>query len=167
MENSEPSSFFIKLNLSSVAGAPASTQEAYRLDITSNSVQITGQTADGVFWGIQSLLSLCDSVNCKIPVGSVLDYPRFPYRGMHLDVSRNFHPKEDVFRLLDVMSRYKLNKLHLHLTDDEGWRVEIEGLEELTEVRTVVDLLTPWSHVRTISLQSLPPQKYHYAWLSV
>ena len=63
-----------------------------------------------------------------------MDAPRFGYRGLMLDVSRNFHPVEDVLRLLDLMSQYKLNVFHFHLTDDEGWRIQIPGLEELTEV---------------------------------
>lgn len=58
----------------------------------------------------------------------------FMCRGMHVDVSRNFHTKDEVVALLDVMSCYKLNRLHLHLTDDEGWRLQIPGLEELTQV---------------------------------
>ena len=64
----------------------------------------------------------------------IRDSPRFPYRGVMLDVSRNFQSKESMIKLLSVMSRYKLNVLHLHLTDDEGWRLEIPGLPELTQV---------------------------------
>ena len=64
----------------------------------------------------------------------VTDKPRFTYRGMHLDVARNFHSKSSIIKLLDQMAAYKLNVLHLHLSDDEGWRVEIEGLPELTEI---------------------------------
>ena len=64
----------------------------------------------------------------------IIDAPRFEYRGFQLDVARNFQPKEAVFRLLDLMARYKLNKFHFHLTDDEGWRLEIPGLPELTRV---------------------------------
>lgn len=69
-----------------------------------------------------------------LPPASVLDYPDLEYRGLHFDVARNFTPKEDIFRLIDLLSLYKINVLHLHLTDDEGWRLEIPGLEELTEV---------------------------------
>lgn len=64
----------------------------------------------------------------------MIDSPRYPYRGMHIDVSRNFHSKAQILKLLDVMTMYKMNKFHFHLTDDEGWRVEIPGLEELTSV---------------------------------
>ena len=69
-----------------------------------------------------------------VPALKVRDGPRYQFRGMHLDVARNFHPKETVLRLLDQMAAYKLNKLHLHLADDEGWRIEIPGLPELTEI---------------------------------
>ena len=62
------------------------------------------------------------------------DKPRFDFRGMHLDVSRNFFDKTVVESILDVMAMYKLNKLHLHLSDDEGWRLQIPGLPELTDV---------------------------------
>ena len=64
----------------------------------------------------------------------IADAPRFQYRGMHLDVARNFHDKASVKKLVELMSFYKLNRLHLHLTDDEGWRLEIKQLPELTEV---------------------------------
>ena len=74
--------------------------------------------------------------NKEIPVDSVkiVDAPRFRYRGLHLDVARNFQSKQTVEKLLDLMAFYKLNRLHLHLTDDEGWRIEIKQLPELTSV---------------------------------
>ncbi|KAJ8301463.1 hypothetical protein KUTeg_020450, partial [Tegillarca granosa] len=111
--------------------------EAYRLDVshgnaTRQKIQIIGNSSVGVFYGIQTLLSLLNGTS--IPEVSVLDSPRYPYRGMHIDVSRNFHSKEQILKLLDVMTMYKMNKFHFHLTDDEGWRVEIPGLEELTSV---------------------------------
>ena len=71
---------------------------------------------------------------CQVPEASIVDAPRFEYRGLMLDVARNFHPVADVLRLLDLMADYKLNKFHFHLTDDEGWRIQIPGLEELTDV---------------------------------
>ena len=76
------------------------------------------------------------SAQPEIAIGAatVEDAPRFPYRGMHLDVARNFQGKDAVMKLLDVMAFYKLNKFHFHLTDDEGFRIEIDGLPELTEV---------------------------------
>ncbi|MQY72595.1 MAG: family 20 glycosylhydrolase, partial [Dehalococcoidia bacterium] len=70
----------------------------------------------------------------SLDLTNIEDAPRFPYRGLHLDVSRNFHSKESVKKLLDLMSFYKLNKFHMHLSDDEGWRLAIDGLPELTEL---------------------------------
>ncbi|KAH9510135.1 hypothetical protein Btru_043540 [Bulinus truncatus] len=114
--------------------------EAYELivDSTSERIEISGNTSSGIFYGVQTLLSLyAPSLNkaaglvkdCRIR-----DAPRYSYRGMHVDVSRNMHSKEEILSLLDVMAMYKLNKFHFHLTDDEGWRLEIPGLEELTEI---------------------------------
>ncbi|KAK3103352.1 hypothetical protein FSP39_018661 [Pinctada imbricata] len=108
--------------------------ESYKLSVLPNipKVEIQGNTSVGVFYGIQSLLSLCD--NNSIPSAVIVDAPRYTYRGMHMDVSRNFHGKDQILKLLDGMAMYKLNKFHFHLTDDEGWRLEIPGLEELTTV---------------------------------
>lgn len=95
----------------------------------------------GVFYGTQSLRALIaadrlgrEGAEVRIPVVELEDVPAFGYRGMHLDVARNFHSVASVKRLLDVMAFYKLNRLHLHLTEDEGWRLAIEELPELTEV---------------------------------
>ena len=108
--------------------------EAYKLDVNTNKmiIQITGVKAAGVFWGVQTLLSITHEGQVRNIV--IHDEPRFEYRGMSLDVARNFVDKKDVFKLLEVMAMYKLNKLHFHLTDDEGWRLEIPSLPELTEV---------------------------------
>jgi len=118
-----------------------SGDEAYHVDISVNGIEITGSDATGVFYGIQSLRSLfpMDVWSAKVDAITVYasiikDAPGFPYRGMHLDVSRNFQTVETVKRLLDIMAFYKLNKFHFHLTDDEGWRLEINGFPELTEV---------------------------------
>ena len=69
-----------------------------------------------------------------VPDVFIMDEPRFPYRGLHFDIARNFQSKESIKRLIDIMARYKLNKLQLHMSDDEGWRIEIPGLPELTRV---------------------------------
>ena len=106
-----------------------------RMDPSRNSVHIHGFGYPGVFYGIQTFLSILESYkNGTMPVVSIDDKPRFPYRGMHLDVARSFHGVAEVKRLVKAMAMYKLNKLHLHLSDDEGWRLEINGLKELTEV---------------------------------
>ena len=108
--------------------------EAYKLDVNTDKmiIEITGVTAASVFWGVQTLLSITHEG--RVPNIVIHDEPRFEYRGMSLDVARNFVDKEEVLKLLEVMAMYKLNKLHFHLTDDEGWRLEIPGLPELTEV---------------------------------
>jgi hexosaminidase len=133
-----PDNKSIQLELSpfTVAGK---TEEAYELTISeSTGIQINGSDPAGVFYGIQSLLSLlwADSNSGEIFAESIriLDAPRFAYRGFLLDVARNFQQKKDVLRLIDLLSAYKINKLNLRLTDDEGWRIEINGLPELTRV---------------------------------
>ncbi|MBD2826639.1 beta-N-acetylhexosaminidase [Xenorhabdus szentirmaii] len=108
---------------------------AYSLDITTKGAQIIAFDQSGVFYGLQSLLALLPADGMpKIATLTAKDAPRFEYRGVFLDVGRNFHSKEAVLRLLDQMSNYKLNKFHFHLSDDEGWRLEIPGLPELTEI---------------------------------
>ena len=117
------------------------TSEAYKLKVDEKAIDITGSDPAGVFYAIQSLMELVpgpafrgDTQSVKIPMIRVEDAPAFAYRGLHLDVARNFQKKAAVLKLIDLMAQYKLNKLHLHLTDDEGWRLQIEGLPELTDV---------------------------------
>lgn len=119
-----------------VDGANAKA-EAYTLDIAEDKITITGSDNAGAFYGIQSLLSLLPAQTASshaLPQLSATDAPRYTWRGMHYDMGRNFHGKEVTLRLIEQMARYKLNKLHLHLTEDEGWRLEIPGLPELTDV---------------------------------
>ena len=116
--------------------------ESYHMEIDPNvGIIISGADAAGVFYGIQSFFSLFPpNPNNEIPTKVLLprliinDGPRFPYRGMHLDVSRSFHGKKEVMRFIELLATYKMNKLHFHITDDEGWRIEIPGLPELTEL---------------------------------
>ncbi|MTV39913.1 family 20 glycosylhydrolase [Duganella radicis] len=119
-----------------------SSPEAYELSISGDDgINITGNTAAGVARGLQSLHDLLplpsDAAQIELPELDVTDAPRFAYRGFQLDVARNFQPKDVVFKTLDLMSAYKLNKLHFHITDDEGWRLEIAGLPELTSIGAV------------------------------
>lgn len=108
---------------------------AYQLRIGNKEAVITGYDQAGVFYGLQSILSLIPTEGpMTIAALEAKDAPRFEYRGIHLDVGRNFHTKASVLRLLDQMAAYKLNKFHFHLTDDEGWRIEIPGLPELTDI---------------------------------
>src|SRR4051812_35507003 len=126
----------LRLEVGSVAGQ--TSPEAYSLVVDSGGIRIVGVSPAGVFYGLQSLRSLLPAPTPKtgivVPAIQVIDAPRFGYRGFMLDVARNFQPKSAVLRTIDLLARYKLNVLHLHLTDDEGWRVEIAGLPALTAV---------------------------------
>ncbi|WP_306395558.1 family 20 glycosylhydrolase [Telluria beijingensis] len=112
---------------------PALEPEAYLLEIAPDRVLVRGAGAHGVFNGLQSLAQLL-APDGTLPCGRVVDTPRFAYRGMMLDVARHFSSVDTVLRLLDCMASYKLNRFHFHLTDDEGWRLAIAALPELTEV---------------------------------
>ncbi len=117
--------------------ASLATAEAYSLAIAADKITIIGSDNAGAFYGIQSVLSLLPAQPASshsLPQLSVNDAPRYSWRGMHYDMGRNFHGKAVTLRLIEQMARYKLNKLHLHLTEDEGWRLEIPGLPELTEI---------------------------------
>ncbi|MEW1549416.1 beta-N-acetylhexosaminidase [Streptomyces tsukubensis] len=120
--------------------------EAYRLTVTAETgVEIRGGSGAGVFWGAQTLRQLlgpgafraapgAGSVIPAIPAQTVEDEPRFGWRGLMLDVSRHFSAKSDVLRMLDLIAAHKLNVFHFHLTDDQGWRIEIKRHPRLTEV---------------------------------
>lgn len=112
-----------------------SSNESYQLEVNVSEelIKITGTEKAGVFYGVQTLLALMDDKGL-VPQVSIKDSPRYSYRGLMLDVVRNFQPKGEVMKLLDVMAVYKMNKFHFHLSDNEGWRLEIPGLEELTSV---------------------------------
>lgn len=105
----------------------------YRLQLDESGADILAFDAAGAFYAVQSLIAATDEAGL-VPAMDVDDAPRYDYRGFMLDVARNFKDKASVLRLLDQMAAYKLNRFHFHLTDDEGWRLEIPGLAELTEV---------------------------------
>ncbi|MFC8565351.1 beta-N-acetylhexosaminidase [Streptomyces sp. NPDC057245] len=117
--------------------------EGYRLDIAPEAVRLTGGGPAGLFWGAQTLRQLLGpdafrraplpGRRWRLPLLSIEDAPRFGWRGMMLDVARHFMPKDGVLRYLDLMAAHKLNVLHFHLTDDQGWRVEIKRHPRLTE----------------------------------
>ena len=119
-------------------------KEGYTLTVTSSNVTIAANNDAGLFYGMQSFLQLLPAdiesktivtgKNWIAPACSVTDYPRFGWRGLMFDVSRHFYGVEDVKAFIDQMVKYKYNLLHMHLTDDEGWRIEIKGLPRLTEV---------------------------------
>jgi len=111
---------------------------AYTLQADVNGIYIAGDNATGVFYGTQTLLQLLPSKTTlnSLPVAyvSITDYPRFAYRGMHLDVARHFYPVADVKKYIDQLAGYKFNTFHWHLTDDQGWRIEIKKYPLLTKV---------------------------------
>jgi hexosaminidase len=132
----------IQLNLTGAADQKIG-DEGYTLVSSSRGVVITANKPAGLFYGMQTLLQLFPgeieskvavTASWTIPVVSITDYPRFAWRGLMLDVSRNFFTKDEVKRYIDEMTRFKYNTFHWHLTDDNGWRIEIKSLPRLTEV---------------------------------
>jgi hexosaminidase len=114
--------------------AAVSPSESYQLEIQTDGINILSNHARGAYYALRSLEGLLFASETEVPRVKITDHPRFAFRGMHLDVARNFRDKNYVISLLEQMSRYKLNRLHLHLGDDEGWRVEIDDLPELTQI---------------------------------
>ncbi len=124
-------------------GGDSLGKEGYQLSVGPKQIRISANGGAGFFYGVQTLLQLLPagsaSVNSgthswSLPVVEITDYPRFGWRGLMLDVARHFFTVEDVKKYIDVMAMYKFNLLHWHLTDDEGWRIEIKGYPMLTEV---------------------------------
>jgi hexosaminidase len=118
--------------------------EGYRLNASASGVTVTGGSPAGVFYGCQTLRQLLPAQvfrraavpDCRwaVPGVEIEDEPKFAWRGLMLDVSRHFMPKHDVLRVIDLLAAHRLNVLHLHLTDDQGWRIEIRRYPRLTEV---------------------------------
>ncbi len=109
--------------------------ESYRLTIDAKQILIEGGDPAGLFYGVQSLIQLLpDGDRLVLPSLSVEDHPAFPYRGMHLDVGRHFFPVAFVKQYIDMLARYKMNRFHWHLTEDQGWRIEIKRYPKLQEV---------------------------------
>ncbi|MDQ3277996.1 MAG: family 20 glycosylhydrolase [Bacteroidota bacterium] len=123
---------------------PGIGSEGYRLSVTPKGITIKANAPAGLFYGVQTLLQLfpkeiessavASNVKWTAPAVEITDYPRFGWRGLMFDVSRHFFTKQEVKDFIDNMVRYKYNLLHWHLTDDEGWRIQIEGLPNLTKV---------------------------------
>ena len=118
--------------------------EGYTLEVTAQGVTVTGKTAQGLFYGMQTFLQLLPAeiespskvsgIAWTAPAVSVKDEPRFGYRGMMIDPCRHFMPVENIKRYIDVLSLFKVNRLHWHLTEDQGWRIEIKKYPKLTEI---------------------------------
>lgn len=116
-------------------------KEGYILNITTDGVTIDGKTEQGVFYGIQTLRksipAKTKATTVLLPAGCIKDEPRFSYRGMHLDVCRHFFPIEFVKKYIDLLALHNMNTFHWHLTDDQGWRVEIKKYPKLTETGSI------------------------------
>ena len=112
--------------------------EGYQLTVSDNGIRIAGSTDAGVFYGIQTLRksipATAQGMNVELPAATINDYPRFAYRGMMLDVSRHFFPVDSVKTYLDILALHNQNTFHWHLSDDQGWRIEIKKYPELTQI---------------------------------
>ena len=110
--------------------------EAYKLTVDKNGVNITGASAAGVFYGIQTLRKSipAGAGEVLLPAVTINDSPRFSYRGAHLDVSRHFFTPDSIKRFIDILALHNLNRFHWHITDDQGWRIEIKKYPKLTTV---------------------------------
>ena len=109
-----------------------SFDEGYTLDITTKGIDIKATTAQGLYYGLQSLRELCVANKEALPTCHICDAPRFEYRGILIDISRHFRTKEFLMRQIDMMAEMKMNRLHLHLTDAAGWRIEVESYPRLS-----------------------------------
>lgn len=130
----KPSENFIYLGVNT---ATSSFKDAYTLNSLQKNISIVGTSPAAVFYGIQSLIQLLPtqkSAALNVPEVNITDYPRFDYRGMHLDVSRHFFDVAFIKQYIDYMALHKMNYFHWHLTDDHGWRIEIKKYPKLTEV---------------------------------
>lgn len=128
-----PSSNFIAIQQKSIG---SDNPEAYVLSTTKEGVKIEAANGKGLFYAVQSLIQMLplNGEAVKLPLIKINDEPRFVYRGMHLDVARHFFPVEFIKKYLDMMAFYKMNNFHWHLTEDQGWRIEIKQYPKLTEV---------------------------------
>jgi hexosaminidase len=140
---SNSGSAVIRINLNKTPD-PELGNEGYQLLVTPKKATITANQPAGIYYGVQSFLQLLPAEiasNTRVPnkvwtapCVSITDYPRFGWRGLMLDVSRHFFTKDEVKKYMVQMARYKYNVLHLHLSDDQGWRIEIKSLPQLTSV---------------------------------
>ena len=113
-------------------------KEGYQLTVDAKEIRIAGSTDAGVFYGIQTIRkaipATAQKMNIELPAAQINDYPRFAYRGMMLDVSRHFFPVDSIKTYLDILALHNQNTFHWHLSDDQGWRIEIKKYPELTQI---------------------------------
>ncbi len=121
------------------------TSEEYKIEISASKLKVTATTAAGFFYALQSLRQLLPAqlsagvevpanASWSLPICTIADKPRFGWRGFMLDVGRHFFDKEQIKRVLDMMATYKMNRFHWHLTEDQGWRIEIKKYPPLTSI---------------------------------
>lgn len=118
-------------------GDVCENKEGYKLTVSPDGINITGASEAGVFYGIQTLRKSLPIVNggeIELPAAEINDYPRFGYRGAHFDVSRHFFTMDSVKRFIDMLALHNINRLHWHLTDDQGWRIEIKKYPKLSTI---------------------------------
>ena len=109
--------------------------EGYQLEILASHLVLSANAPSGIRYGLQTIGQLLDAAtDAKISCATIVDFPRFSYRGMHLDVSRHFMPMSQIYKMIDELERHKMNVFHWHLVDDQGWRIEIKKYPKLTEV---------------------------------
>lgn len=123
------------INLTTKEAIDCLGAEGYQLVANRNAVMIASENAHGIFYGVQSLVQLMNNANVKstIPAVEIYDTPRFVWRGLMLDVGRYFYSVEFIKKMIDNMAMYKMNTFHWHLTEDQGWRIEIKKYPELTQ----------------------------------
>lgn len=135
---------------------PRLGSEGYRLQVSSNKITVSANKSAGLFYGMQTLFQLIpvekQKASIKIQCLNIIDYPRFGWRGLMLDVSRHFFTKEEVKKYIDQMVKYKYNTFHWHLADDNGWRIEIKAYPKLTSIGA-------WSVARTGRYGSFEPEE--------
>jgi len=149
-------SIFIKLDPSLSAG-----KEGYRLCVTSKGIILEASAPNGLFYGIQTIIQLMPAEKKQLseiimPSVEIIDSPRFAWRGLHLDVGRHFMPKEFVMKYIDYMSMHKFNTFHWHLTEDQGWRIEIKKYPKLTKVGSVRKETIIGHHRRSKDYDGIP-----------
>ncbi|MBS1974798.1 MAG: beta-N-acetylhexosaminidase, partial [Bacteroidetes bacterium] len=131
----QPGSNYIQLLTKKIFSS--GTGDSYSMDVSKSAVKIEGNTHEATFYGVQTLIQLLPvekSAKLKLPAIEVEDYPRFKYRGLMLDVGRHFMPLDFVKKYIDFIALHKMNRFHWHLTEDQGWRIEIKKYPKLTEI---------------------------------
>ena len=108
--------------------------EGYKLVIDKNGVALQAKTGAGLFYGAQTLIQSISADGKEVPFVTITDYPRFSYRGLHLDVARHMFPPAFIKKYIDLLAKHKFNRFHWHLTEDQGWRIEIKKYPKLQEI---------------------------------